>query len=75
MMEKSDLQEIEEKLAQKKMPKEAREKTEKEIKKLKSMSPISAEASVVRNYIDWMVNLPWDEYTEDHDSLEKLKKF
>ena len=71
---KSDLQEIEEKLAQKKMPKEAREKTEKEIKKLKSMSPISAEASVVRNYIDWMVNLPWGEYTtEDHD-LGKAKE-
>jgi ATP-dependent Lon protease len=71
---KSDLQEIEERLASKKMPKEAREKTEKEVKKLKSMSPISAEASVVRNYIDWMVNLPWGDYTnEDHD-LKKAKE-
>jgi ATP-dependent Lon protease len=71
---KTDIQEIEEKLANKKMSKEAREKTEKEVKKLKSMSPISAEASVVRNYIDWMVNLPWGEYTtEDHD-LAKAKE-
>ncbi|MAW07604.1 MAG: endopeptidase La [Halobacteriovoraceae bacterium] len=71
---KSDIQEIEDKLSNKKMPKEAREKTEKEIKKLKSMSPISAEASVVRNYIDWMVNLPWDEYTQEDHELDKAKE-
>tara|TARA_Y100001954_G_scaffold96653_2_gene105534 strand:+ start:2589 stop:5024 length:2436 start_codon:yes stop_codon:yes gene_type:complete len=68
---KTDIQELEEKLETKKMPDEAKEKTQKEIKKLKSMSPMSAEAAVVRNYIDWMVNLPWYEYTEDDNSVDK----
>ena len=54
-------------VAAKSMPDEAREKTEKEIKKLKMMSPMSAEATVVRNYIDWMLGLPWDEYSEETD--------
>lgn len=68
--EKSDMQEMEEKLAAKKgMPQEAFDKTEKEIKKLKSMSPMSAEAAVVRNYIDWMLALPWGELTEDNNSV------
>jgi ATP-dependent Lon protease len=64
---------MEEKLAAKNMPKEAKEKTQKEIKKLKSMSPMSAEAAVVRNYVDWMVNLPWGEYTEDDNSVNHAK--
>lgn len=51
---------MEERLAAKKMPTEAKEKTAKELKKLKSMSPMSAESAVVRNYIDWMLSLPWD---------------
>ena len=68
---KTDIQELEEKLETKIMPEEAKEKTQKEIKKLKSMSPMSAEAAVVRNYIDWMVNLPWHEYTEDDNSVDK----
>ena len=68
---KTDIQELEEKLESKKMPEEAKEKTQKEIKKLKSMSPMSAEAAVVRNYIDWMVNLPWHEFTEDDNSVDK----
>ncbi|MCE1718453.1 endopeptidase La, partial [Enterobacter hormaechei] len=42
-----------------KMPKEAREKAEAELQKLKMMSPMSAEATVVRSYIDWMVQVPW----------------
>lgn len=71
---KSDLQEMEEKLAKKKMPEEAREKTLKEIKKLKSMSPMSAEAAVVRNYVDWMLTLPWDEYTSDNNSVNHAKE-
>ena len=50
---KNEIQELEEKLRQKKMPAEAREKCEREIKKLKMMSPMSAEATVVRNYLDW----------------------
>lgn len=65
---KSDIAEFEDKLNAKDMPEEAREKTRKEIKKLKSMSPMSAESAVVRNYVDWMLNLPWNEMSdEDHD--------
>jgi ATP-dependent Lon protease len=71
---KSDIQEMEEKLAKKNMPQEAREKTEKEIKKLKSMSPMSAESAVVRNYIDWMLNLPWFDYSEDDNSVKHAKE-
>jgi ATP-dependent Lon protease len=71
---KSEIGEMEDKLAAKNMPAEAREKVEKEIKKLKSMSPMSAESAVVRNYIDWMVNLPWDKYTEDDNSVKHAKK-
>ncbi len=62
---KNEIQELEEKLAELKMTEDARDKTEKELKKLKMMSPMSAEATVVRNYIDWMLSLPWGEYTED----------
>ncbi len=69
--DKSEIQDMEEKLAAKNMPDEARERVMKEIKKLKSMSPMSAEAAVVRNYIDWMVGLPWFEYTEDDNSVER----
>lgn len=69
--DKSEIQDMEEKLAMKNMPEEARERVIKEIKKLKSMSPMSAEAAVVRNYIDWMVGLPWFDYTEDDHSVER----
>lgn len=62
---KSEIHELEERLKAKKMPTEARQKVEKEIKKLKMMSPMSAEATVVRNYIDWCLSLPWTDYTED----------
>jgi len=72
--DKSDIQEMEEKLAKKNMPDEAKEKTAKEIKKLKSMSPMSAEAAVVRNYIDWMLNLPWAEFTEDNNSVAHARE-
>ena len=85
---KNEIQELEEKIRQKKMSAEAREKAEKELKKLKMMSPMSAEATVVRNYIDWLISLPWREYTEDkldigvaeqvleedHYGLEKVKQ-
>jgi ATP-dependent Lon protease len=67
---KSDLQELEEKLAQKKFSEEAAARAETEIKRLKMMPPMSAEATVVRNYIDWMINLPWGEYTEDNKDIE-----
>ncbi|OIQ20861.1 MAG: endopeptidase La [Bacteriovorax sp. MedPE-SWde] len=72
--EKSEIQEMEEKLAAKKMPEEAVTKVAKEIKKLKSMSPMSAEATVVRNYIDWMLTLPWFEYTEDNNSVSRARE-
>ena len=85
---KNEIQELEEKIKQKKMSAEGKEKAEKELKKLKMMSPMSAEATVVRNYIDWLISLPWHEYTddkldiqeaervleEDHYGLEKVKQ-
>ena len=71
---KNEIQELEEKIKQKKMSAEAREKAEKELKKLKMMSPMSAEATVVRNYIDWLLSLPWDEYTEDKLDINEAEK-
>ncbi len=65
---KAELLAIEKQIKTKAMSKEAKEKATKELKKLKMMSPMSAEATVVRNYIDWLISLPWGEYTEDsHD--------
>jgi ATP-dependent Lon protease len=85
---KNEIQEIEDKLKQKKLSAEAKDKVEKELKKLKMMSPMSAEATVVRNYIDWIISLPWNEFTDDkldineaervleddHYGLEKVKE-
>jgi len=71
---KTDIQEIEELLASKNMPEEALLKTEKEVKKLKAMSPMSAEATVVRNYIDWMLNLPWNEFSKDNNSVDHARE-
>ncbi|MBI2229620.1 MAG: endopeptidase La [Deltaproteobacteria bacterium] len=85
---KNEIQEIEDKLKQKKLSAEAKDKVDKELKKLKMMSPMSAEATVVRNYIDWILSLPWNEFTddkldineaekvleEDHYGLEKVKE-
>jgi ATP-dependent Lon protease len=85
---KNEIQEIEEKLKQKKLSAEAKDKVDKELKKLKMMSPMSAEATVVRNYIDWILSLPWNEFTDDkldineaervleddHYGLEKVKE-
>ncbi len=67
---KVELAEIEKKIETKKLSKEARDKVNKEFRKLKMMSPMSAEATVVRNYIDWILTLPWGEYTEDHWDLD-----
>jgi len=69
-----EIREIEEKLKNKQMPKEATEKVEHELKKLKMMTPMSAEATVVRNYIDWILSLPWHETTEVADDLEKAER-
>ncbi|WP_077002941.1 endopeptidase La [Variovorax sp. KK3] len=85
--EGADIEEIEKKIKLAKMPKEALKKAEGELKKLKLMSPMSAEATVVRNYIDVLVGLPWSKKTkikhdlahaeevlnEDHYGLEKVK--
>ena len=71
---KNEIQELEDKLRQKKMPAEAREKCEREIKKLKMMSPMSAEATVVRNYLDWFLALPWFEYTEDKLDIKEAER-
>ena len=85
--EGADLEELEKKIKGARMPKQARLKAESELKKLKLMSPMSAEATVVRNYIDTLVNLPWKKRSkinndlanaqrvldEDHYGLEKVK--
>ncbi|MCH8013701.1 MAG: endopeptidase La, partial [Candidatus Dadabacteria bacterium] len=69
---KSEIQEFEDKLKKKKMSKEAEQKVKKEIKKLKQMSPMSAEATVGRNYIDWLLSIPWkDEKTDDRIDIDK----
>ena len=85
---KDDIDEYEEKIDKAKLSKEAREKCNAELKKLKSMSPMSAESSVIRNYLDWVLSLPWGKKTkvkkdinfaqkildEDHYGLEKVKE-
>jgi ATP-dependent Lon protease len=71
---KNEIQELEDKLAKAPMPEEPRDKTEKEIKKLKMMSPMSAEATVVRNYIDWMLALPWEDYSEDRIDIDEAQE-
>jgi ATP-dependent Lon protease len=66
---KNELSELEEKIKSKSLSKEAETKVHKELKKLKLMQPLSAEATVVRNYIDWVVGMPWLEKTEDIQDL------
>jgi ATP-dependent Lon protease len=84
---KDEIQNLEDAIKKAKMTKEAEEKSLAELKKLKSMSPMSAESTVVRNYLDWMVSLPWGKTSkvntdinnakkildEDHYGLEKVK--
>jgi ATP-dependent Lon protease len=71
---KTEIQELEDKLKAKRMPKEAQAKVKKEIKKLKMMGPMSAEATVVRNYIDWVLSLPWAEETKDKLDITEAEK-
>ena len=85
---RDEMAELEERIKKAKLSKEAREKAQAEVKKLRSMSPMSAEATVVRNYLDWMLSLPWGKRTkvkkdlalaenvlhEDHYGLEKVKE-
>jgi ATP-dependent Lon protease len=68
---KNEIQEIEETLKTRRMSKEATAKVKKELKKLKMMHPTSAEATVVRNYIDWIISLPWYEKSEETYDLKK----
>ncbi|SPJ27179.1 endopeptidase La [Falsiruegeria mediterranea] len=84
----NEVAELEAKIAETKLSKEAREKADAELKKLKNMSPMSAEATVVRNYLDWMLSIPWgtksrvkkdlvraqDILDADHYGLEKVKE-
>ena len=86
--EGGDLDEFEKKIIAAKMPKEARDKAQSELKKLKMMSPMSAEATVVRNYIDTLTGLPWKKKSkvnndlahaekilgDDHHALDKVKE-
>ncbi|PSL20469.1 endopeptidase La [Shimia abyssi] len=83
-----EIAELEEKIGKTKLSKEAQEKAEAELKKLKNMSPMSAEATVVRNYLDWMLSIPWNKkgrvkkdlnkaqlvLDDDHFGLEKVKE-
>jgi len=85
---KNEIAELEKRLKQKKLSEEAHKKVRQEIKKLQMMSPMSAEATVVRNYIDWLLAMPWSETTdnkytlkesqnildEDHYGLKKVKE-
>ncbi len=71
---KNELLEIEERLRGKKLSEEARTKVEREIKKLRMMHPTSAEATVVRNYVDWVLALPWFEKTEERSDIEEAIK-
>ncbi len=71
---KSEIQELEKRIRKKKMSAEATGKVKHELKKLKLMSPMSAEATVSRNYIDWLLSLPWSEKTRDHHDLEEAER-
>ena len=85
---RDELQEIEEKIKKTRLSKEAREKATAELKKLRNMSPMSAEATVVRNYLDWMLSIPWSKKNKinkdinhaeevleaDHYGLDKVKE-
>ncbi|MGL4824603.1 MAG: endopeptidase La, partial [Alphaproteobacteria bacterium] len=85
---RDELRELEERIEKTKLSKEAKERAKSELKKLKNMNPIAAEATVVRNYLDWLLSIPWDSRTkvrknlskaeailnEDHYGLEKVKE-
>jgi ATP-dependent Lon protease len=72
--EGADLDELEKKIIAAKMPKEAREKAQAELKKLRLMSPMSAEATVVRNYIDTLLSLPWKKKSKINNDLANAEK-
>ncbi|WP_152206931.1 endopeptidase La [Marinobacter changyiensis] len=69
----NDFEELEQKLEEAGLPEEARKKTEVELNKLKMMSPMSAEATVVRGYIDWMLSVPWKKRSRVRHDIEKAR--
>ena len=75
MKGKDELTSLSKVITDAKMPKLAKEKCLSELKKLKSMSPMSAEATVVRNYLDWMTELPWSNKSKINTDLKMHKKF
>ena len=68
-----EISEIENKIENKNLTKEAKEKCKSELKKLKNMSPMSAEATVIRNYLDWILSIPWDNSTKISKDIKKSK--
>jgi ATP-dependent Lon protease len=70
---RSEQDELETKIAEKDLPAVAREKLEREARKLKMMSPMSAEATVLRNYIEWVLSLPWSDYSEEKKDLAEAE--
>ncbi|MFH1469519.1 MAG: endopeptidase La [Pseudomonadota bacterium] len=71
---KNELEELEQRIAEKPLSEEARERLQRELRKLKMMSPMSAEATVVRNYIDWVLSLPWQDLTEENHDIERAQE-
>ncbi len=72
--ERNEVDELVKRIADTKLTKEARERADAEVKKLKQMSPMSAEATVVRNYLDWMLNIPWGQKSKVNTSLEHAQE-
>ncbi len=70
---KNEMQELEQRVKDKQLPEEARERLKRELRKLKMMSPMAAEATVVRNYVDWVLALPWHELTEENHDIDKAQ--
>ncbi len=71
---RNELAELERQVADKKLSEEARARVERELRKLRMMNPMSAEATVVRNYVDWVLALPWLEYTEESLDIERAAR-
>ncbi len=69
-----EIDELRAKVKQAKMPKEAQESSEKEIQRLEKMMPFSPEATVSRTYLDWMINLPWANFTQDNLDIKRAQK-
>ena len=71
---RDELAELEDKIQKTKLTKEAREKAQNELKKFRQMSPMSAEATVVRNYLDWLLGIPWNQRSKMKKDLEAAQK-